>query len=493
MCIMMFCSLYLSRILLKELGIDDYGIYSIVGGLVAIFSSLRSLFATATERFLNYEMGMDSHERMRVVFNMSILLHFIICIIFLLIAEPVGLWLLNYKLVIAAERIEAANVAFQFSILASLVTIMTIPFDAVIIANEKMNVFAYLSIVDAVLKIGIVLLLSISAIDKLKLYSILIFASSLLMRLITTLYCRSHFRECKYKFIWDKQLFRKMGYFAGWNFAGNLIFSLVNEGLNILLNIFGGVVANAARGIAYQVKNAITTLLNNVMIAVQPQATMLYAQGESAKFFTLLFSASKFLLFLYLCIAFPLYVYTEEILAIWLVQVPEYSVSFIQLLLIYLLFRALHAPIDSFFLIIGHLKTYQLTEFIVLGISLPLSYISLKFFSFPLCSVFLIMAIVELINLLIVLHIAQKIGNISIRDYMNVVIYPFLKVLTIAVICVLMFDLGINEPTSFFYLIACVLGLVSINLLCVYYIGLTKKEKEWILLTIKNKSPWKNK
>lgn len=279
MLILMFVAFYTSRVLLKELGINDFGLYGIVGGIVAIFSSLRGLFATATQRFLNFEMGKNDTNGLNTIFNISLIINITICIVFFICAEIIGLWFLENKLIIALERMDAAKWAFHFSVLASMISILTIPFDALIIAHEKMSFYAYVSILDACLKLGVIFILPYFAIDKLKLYAALIVAVSLVIRFISSVYCKRKFPECKYRICWDKKAFKEMGVFAGWNFAGNLAFALVNEGLNILLNLFGGVIANAARSIAYQVKNAITTMLSNIMIAIDPQATQLYARA----------------------------------------------------------------------------------------------------------------------------------------------------------------------------------------------------------------------
>lgn len=314
MLVLMLISFYSSRVLLKELGVTDFGIYGLVGGVVAIFSSLRGLFATATQRFLNYEMGNDNIGALQKVFNMSILINVIISLVFCIIAEGIGLWFLNNKLVIDSARMVSAHWVFHLSILASMVSIMTIPFDAVIIAHERMSFYAFISILNAFLRLGAILILPFFAMDKLQLYSMLILAVSLLMRLLCSIYCKVNFEECKYKFYWNKSLFKEMGSFAGWNFAGSFAYSYVNEGLNIVLNLFGGVVVNAARTIAYQIKNAITTLLYNVMLAIQPQATQLYAKGEFNSFFKMLFVGARVVVFFYLSIAFPVYFYIEDIL-----------------------------------------------------------------------------------------------------------------------------------------------------------------------------------
>lgn len=485
--ILMLVAFYTSRILLKELGVEDFGIYGIVGGVVALFSSLRGLFATATQRFLNYEMGKGNTESLNKVFNISVLINCGISVIFFIVAETVGLWFLEHKLVIASERLSAAHVAFHCSILASMISILTIPFDALIIANEKMSFYAYVSILDAFLKLGIIFILPVFDFDKLKLYAILVIIVAFIIRSISSIYCKKKFSECKYKLCWDKKLFKEMGTFAGWNFAGNFAFALVNEGLNILLNLFGGVVANAARTIAYQIKNAITTILSNVILAIEPQATQLYAQERQKKFYNLLFTASKVIAFFYLLIAFPLYFYTQDILQIWLGEIPQYATDFIQAILIYLAVRSFHEPINIFFFIIGQLKAFQITELIILTLSLPLSYLALKFFTCPLHYIFHIMAIIEFINLTIILMWAKKIGKFHLQQYIKQVCKPYICTFFFSIIilyCIRYYFYPQQKPFLILILIAI---SIIIFIITAYLIGFSKDERKTIKAVVKHK------
>lgn len=487
MLILMFVAFYTSRVLLKELGINDFGLYGIVGGIVAIFSSLRGLFATATQRFLNFEMGKNDTNGLNTIFNISLIINITICIVFFICAEIIGLWFLENKLIIAPERMDAAKWAFHFSVLASMISILTIPFDALIIAHEKMSFYAYVSILDACLKLGVIFILPYFAIDKLKLYAALIVAVSLVIRFISSVYCKRKFPECKYRICWDKKAFKEMGVFAGWNFAGNLAFALVNEGLNILLNLFGGVIANAARSIAYQVKNAITTMLSNIMIAIDPQATQLYAQGEKQKFYSLLFTASKIIVFFYLMMAFPLYFYIHEILQIWLGTIPQYAPEFIQAILIYLMIRSFHEPINTFFFIIGKLKLFQITELIILSLSLPISYSALKFCNLALQNIFYIMAIIELLNLIVILIWAKKIGQFNIKQYFYRVIISYLKTF----VCVSITLYGIqayfqqSKPSCIYSILLPIILSIIIFIIITFLIGFSSKEKNAIKTILK--------
>lgn len=483
MFILMLVTFYTSRVLLKELGVEDYGIYGIVGGIVALFSSLRGLFATATQRFLNFEMGKGNMNALNQVFNMSIFINICICIIFFIITETFGLWFLKNKLVIDPERLEAAYWVFHCSVIAAMISILTIPFDAIIIANERMSIYAYLSILDAILRLAIIFILPFVNIDKLIAYAVLVILVSLIIRSLNSIYCKRTFPECKYKFYWSKDLFKEMATFAGWNFAGNLAFAMVNEGLNILLNIFGGVVANAARSIAYQIKNAITMLLNNAVLAIEPQATKSYAKGEKNTFLKILFTISKVIAYLYLLIGFPLYFYTENILQIWLNNnIPEGSIIFIQGILIYLAIRSFHQPIDIFFFITGNLKKYQTVELCILTLTLPVSYIGLKFYNMPLDYVFVVMSLIEIINLACIILIAHKTGEFNLKQYINSVWKYYIITFIISYLLIYSIYLVYNlfYITNNIYSIIPIFVSIIVLIGIIFVFGFSSAEKEII-------------
>lgn len=480
---------YTSRVLLDQLGVEDYGVYNLTGGVVAMFASLRTVFATAIQRFLNYEKGLGNKNRLPDIFYLGVRIQFILCVIFFVLAEVVGLWFLNYKLVIPGERLYAAHWVFQYSVLAAMVSIMTVPYDAVIIANERMKIFAYIAILDGVLRLVVAWVLACINFDKLIIYALLILLVSVLIRAISIIYCKRHFVECSVKGRFDKLLFKEMGLIAGWNFLGNFMFSVVNEGLNILLNLFGGIVANAARSISYQLKAGITTLLANVIIAVEPQATHLYAQGDKIRFYNLLFATAKIITFLYIGLGLPLFFFANDVLLIWLDEVPKYTVAFIQAIIVYLFVRTLHDPINVFFLIIGKLKYYQITELILLGLSVPLSYVALKYYDMPLYSVFLIMAVVEAINLIVIIGIARKIGSFEVVGYVKRVILPYVTVLVLSSLAVwsiknnFYFEKFQSSWNSLFLITASMLTSVGIS----YVVGLSAVEKRLFRTFINHK------
>ena len=432
---MLGIAFYTSRILLRELGVDDFGVYNVVGGVVAMFSSLRGAFASSIQRFLNHEMGLNNFYEIKRIFSMSIVIHIVICACFLLLTETAGLWFVNNKLVIDASRLASANWVFHFSILAALVTIMTIPYDALIIAHERMDVFACISILDAALKLLVVLLLVWFGGDKLKLYAVLLFLVSLITRSVSSIYCRRRFEECRFRFFRDKDLFKKLGSFAGWNFLGNTAYALSNEGANILLNIFGGPSANAARGIAYQVRSAVTTFIGNIQTAANPHSVKLYAQKKAEELFTVIYTTSRVAFFIILIVCLPVFAYTEPLLKVWLGEVPEHSAGFVKLILLFLLVRVFHGPLDTLFKATGKIKAYQIVDSAILLLTIPLSYLLLKT-GFALESVFVVMAVVELINLVAILCVAKKTAQLRIAEYLEKVMVRSLFCLIVAGIMV---------------------------------------------------------
>jgi len=263
MMLIMVVSLYTSRIVLDVLGVVDYGIYNIVGGIVIMFSFLNNAMSLSTQRFLSFEIGKNDLKQLNKVFKMSLNIHFVVALIILLLAETIGFWFLNTHLTIPTNRIEEANWVFQFSILTFLISIITVPYNASIIAHEKMGFYAYISILEISLKLAVVFVLSSLDFDKLKMYAILIFIVSSLIRTSYVIYCKVNFLETKYNFFWDKALFKKLINFNGWSLVGNLSSIVYDQGINILLNIFFGPVVNAARGITMQVNVAIYSFVAN--------------------------------------------------------------------------------------------------------------------------------------------------------------------------------------------------------------------------------------
>ncbi len=473
MIVLMLISLYTSRVVLRELGVDDFGIYNVVGSVVAMFGAMRSLFATSTQRFMNYEMGKGAEGRLQVVFNIGTIINLLLAFVFVAAVEVVGWWFFEYQINVDPTRLFAAKWVFQLSVISAVVSMMTTPYDAVIIAHERMDFYAIMAIIEGVLRLIIVFLLSFSPFDKLIFYACLQLAVSLLIRFINALYCNRKFPESHYKRCWDKGLFKEMSVFAGWNFFGNMAFTLTDSGLNMVLNIFGGPAVNAARGIAYQVKSATMRFMDAMTTVVSPYNTKLYAAGQNEKFFDMLHLSSKIYFFVQLCLVVPLTYLTRDVLFVWLKQVPDYSVVFTQLVLLHTLLRAVHYPINNLFKSVGDLKAYQITEGIVLALPLLVSYFALRA-GYPYYSLFVFVIAFEIINFVIIVLIAKKVAGLSIRKYAIRTVIPCVMCLSV---CAVGYILKNSLCEGFWSSLGMVFIALLISLFFMFFMGLSKRER----------------
>lgn len=370
--------LYTSRVILQVLGIEDFGIYNVVGGVVMMFSFLNSGMVASSQRFISYELGRKNIGRLKKVFSTSISIHILLALLIFLLAETVGLWFLNARLNIAAERMFAANWIYQCSILTFMLTVVNVPYNACIVAHEHMKTFAYISILEVFLKLVVVIVLPFLPFDKLIVYSSLVLLIALVIRLIYGIYCSYHFEECKYHLVRDKSLFTDMFSFAGWSFIGNLGFTAKAQGINILINLFFGTAVNAARGIAYQVSSVIGGFMSTFQMALNPQITKRYASGEIESMFQLVFCGAKYSFFLLMIIVIPFYIRAPYVLQLWLGIVPNYTVVFLRLVLIMLLIDSMATPLVTAMQATGRIRNFQLVISLIMLANLPISYIVLK-------------------------------------------------------------------------------------------------------------------
>lgn len=430
-------SLFTSRVVLDKLGMEDYGIYNVVGGIVSMFTFVNMAMGNATARFITFALGKGDEGYLKKVFNTSILTHLIIGILIVVVAETIGLWLLNYKMVIPPDRMFAAQWIYQFSIITCFATITYVPFNATIIAHEKMGAFAYISILDAVLKLLIVYAICISTFDRLILYAFLYLLVNIIDFLIYALYCFKRFPEVKIERVTDKRLFKEMTAFAGWSLIGNISCVANNQGLNIILNMFFGPVVNAARGIAYQVQNAVKGFITNFQTAANPQITKSYAQSDFSRLHSLLFATSKFSFYLLLCMALPIAVGANKLLSIWLVEVPEHTGYFLLLILLISLIDTVERPVNTAMNATGDIKLYQIITCTFQLLIIPLSWLVLKICPVP-EYVFMVYFIIMSIAFLIELFILHKKISLSLRKYFHQVlsriITVFLASTTISII-----------------------------------------------------------
>ncbi len=480
MLMVMGVSLYTSRVVLNSLGVVDFGIYNVVGGVVGMFSFLNGSMASATQRFLTFGIGKGEEKNLKKIFNTSVLIHVLLAFVILIIGETIGLWYLNTKMVIPVDRMYAAQWVYQLSLFSSILTIISVPYNAVIIAHEKMKAFAYISVIEVILKLGIVLYLSNSHFDRLILYAVLLFCVSFLVRIVYGIYCKRNFEETKFKLIWSKKLFNEMLSFASWSLLGNLAGVGITQGLNLLLNAFFGPAINAARGVTVQVQTAVNSFAFNFQTALNPQITKSYAGGDFKYMHSLIFTSSKYSYFLLLLLSLPVMIETEQILTWWLKIVPEHTISFLRIILLTSLIDALANPLMISAQATGNIKKYQVILSSILLLIVPVSYFFLKNGAIPEV-VFGVHLCVAFLCQLVRLWLIKGMIGLSLRNYAYEVFFKIILVTILSVMLplALYYNLPLNWKS---FLLVCSTCFASV-VIFIYLVGLKSSER----LFIKNK------
>ena len=482
MLLTMAVSLYTSRIVINTLGIEDFGIYTVVGGFVTILGFLNSAMASATQRFLSFELGRKDYKQLKKVFIMSVNTHVIIALIILLFAETIGLWFVNTQLNIPIERMSAVKWVYQFSILTFLVNVISVPYNAAIIAHERMNIFAWISIIEVSLKLLIVFMLEWFGYDKLKFYAVLIFVVSIVIRIIYSIYCGRNFSESKFKFFWDKVLFKKLMSYSVWNLWGDVAYTLNGQGVNILLNVFFGPTINAARGIAYRVVGAVNSFVVNLQMAINPQIIKSYASDDKKYMQQLIFQGAKYSFFLLYIITLPILLETEIVLKLWLKIVPEYGNIFTQLVIINILVESISGPLTTAAQATGKIRLYQGLSGGVMLLILPISYLFFKY-DFPPEVAFYIGIVISIIVLFVRLYIVWNLIQIKFQDFFIKIIFKITTVGFVALIFPLIMHM-IIEKSFYRFIIVSFVAIIS-NVITIYLIGLNRNEKCYFLQIIK--------
>ena len=478
MLVMMAVSLYTSRVILASLGIEDYGIYNVVGGIVVILSFLNGAIATSTQRFLNVELGKGNSEGLRKVFSTSVIIHLVIAAVGILIAETLGLFFLNNFMNINPSRLKAATWVFHFSVAAFALNITSIPYLAAIIAHEKMSAFAYISIIEAVIKLGIAYVICYSSFDKLILYAFLLFVLSFAIRLMYIIYCKLNFLECKkLLFVRERRLFKDMLSFASWTVVGNLALIFHTQGLAIIFNIFFGATVNAAQGVSNQVNGAVNNFVQNFMTAVKPQVVKSYAAGNLNGMYDLLISGSKLAFFLVLLFVVPLTMETPKILNLWLKEVPDYTVIFIRLLLFITLFNSFNSILNAAQGATGNIKKYMITQTSIDILHLPISFILFKLNFAPYFALIVYLIIVIITQVTRISFVCSSTG-LSMPLFYKRVVLRGMSVLVVAYILSLLLKQILFDDTIFFVLP--ILIYVFLCLSSIYVIGLNCDEKKYV-------------
>lgn len=482
MLFMMVIGLYTSRVIFNALGVEDFGIYNVVGGVVAMFSVISGSLSAAISRFITYELGKGDQSNLNKIFSASVTIQFLLSLIIMILIESVGVWFLNAKMTIPADRMTAANWVLQISIVTFAIGLISVPYNATIIAHEKMSAFAYISILEAVGKLAIVFLIMLSPIDKLIYYAVLMCAVEVIVRLTYGHYCKKHFVECTYHFYWDKDILKQMFEFAGWNFIGAASAVLRDQGGNIVINLFYGPAVNAARGIAIQVNNAVTGFVTNFMTALNPQIIKSYASEDREYMMTLIYQGARLSFYMLLLLSLPILVNTHYILVIWLKIVPEHSVLFVQLILIFAMSESISNPLITAMLATGKIRNYQIVVGGLQMMNLPISYICLRLGCMP-ESGLIVAIIISQCCLATRLYMLRGMIGLSSIVYMKKVYINIIMVTIISVIIPMLLAYQMSE--SFLSFVILSLVAMACTAATEFLIGCNKKERAFVIDKVK--------
>ena len=482
--LIMLVSLYTVRVVLNTLGAEDYGIYNVVAGVVTMFSFLSGAMATASQRYFAFEMGKGNEEGLQKIFSVTMIIYVLLALIIMLLAETVGLWFVNTKLVIPTERMVAARWIYRFAILSFMVTLLTTPYMASIIAHENMNVYAYVSIVEVALKLGVVFLLQVLPYDKLIVYGGLLLFVACINTGLYRGYCKKHYLECRFRLVWDKVLFKEMVSYSGWNLFGASVGIVKNQIINILLNLFFGPLVNAARAVSAQVNSAIVSFSQNFSTAMRPQIIKSYAAENYEETMQLVFRGCKGTFFLMYLFALPLMIEMPYVLKLWLKEPPELSVLFTRLALLDALIDSISYPIMTLAQATGKIKLYQGVVGGVLLLNLPVSYCALRLGA-PAYSVMIVAAGITLLAFIIRLYIVRRLTRISLVQFVTKTALPVLAV----AVCAGILPVMTNGRLSQGMLRLCVTVVISCcsTALFVWFIGLSGEERVSVSGVIRRK------
>jgi len=479
MMFMMFLGLFTSRIVLTALGEDDFGVYNVVGGVVAMFTVISGSLTAAVTRFITFEMGKGSQGQVQKVYSTAVLVLALLSLIVAVLAEPVGLWFIENEMTIEPSRIPAARWVLHFSILSFVINLMSVPQMASITAHEQMSVYAGIGILDGVLRFVVALLTSRSSFDRLALYAALMTSVVLVVRLAYGIYCRRHIPECRYRMVFEPSLLKEMFAFASWNFIGSASGVLRDQGGNILINVFFGTAVNAARGVAAQLNGAIQSFVTNFMTAVNPQITKSYASGDKEYTFALVRKSSRMSYYLLFVFALPVLFTTDYLMELWLKDVPEYSVSFVQLFLVFSLCESLSRPLMTALLATGRIRNYQLTVGGIQLLNIPISYIVLTKGGAPEMTI-VVSIVISVISLFMRLLMFSRMTGFSIRYFLKqVLLNVFVVTVSALAIPFVLSEFYCADDFLSFGVMASITFLAAV--LSVFYLGMTGPERKSVL------------
>ena len=468
-------TLYTTRVILNILGVEDYGVYNVVCGFVSMFAFLNISMSNGIQRFFNFELGKNGVDGANKVYNTALLIQFILAIIIIILTESLGLWYLHNKMVIPDGRMFAAECIFQFSVMSFLFIIMQAPYAAAVMAHERMDFYAIVSVLDAVLKLGIVFAIPVLPGDKLIVYGLLYSLINILNFVIYYIYCKKNFAEIKIKRYFDKSLFQSMLGFSGWNIFGSISGVMKEQGINLVINLFFGPVVNAARGVAAQINGGLQSFVSNITTPVRPQVVQSYARGEYVRTMNLTYSVSKLsCCFLYLC-ALPVVLEIDYILRLWLGNtIPDHTNTFVIIVILTSFVNNLNAAVSGVIHASGKMMVYQTVSSTISLMCVPCSFFGLKFGMSPEFALLMVMGWAA-ISQIASLFILKTIVSYSIRDYVKSVLWPLLAVMIVTFWPALF----IHEYMTSGFIRFLIVGItsVSVSSLGIYYIALNRSER----------------
>ena len=494
MLLMMAIGLFTSRVILNALGISDMGLMSVAGSVITMFTFLNATLTSGTQRFISYAIGENNAQRLRAVFKSAMTLHLLLAIIIFFLGETLGLWYVYNKLNVEPGRFQAAMWCYQLSIISTVVGMVQLPFNSALIAHEKMNIYAYMTIFDAVFKLLAAYLIQIVCFDRLILYSILIFAAELLSTFLYNLYCRKHFKECSFSFGYDKGIFRNMLSFSGWNTLGCLAAMGQGTGVNLIINSFCGTVVNGARGIAFQANGWVTRFVENFMVALNPQIIKSYASGDIQRMSSLVINGARFGCYLFLLLGIPLFVEIEFVLKLWLGQCPEHTVAFMRIVMIETLFKTMGTPTVTAMHATGQMKLLNITVGSILLLIVPVSYVCFRLGLSP-EQVLLINIIpwivVPFIRVFLVKKYSQ--GKFPVGQYLYQVVLKTTAMALLMFVPIWLFSYYMQSYTDWIRFCAIFTSSLVFSAMVIYYIGLEQKYRILLVEKLKAKIGYEEK
>ncbi|MGR2945615.1 hypothetical protein ABMX85_09885 [Vibrio vulnificus] len=476
-------TLYTSRKILLYLGVDDFGIYSVVGGIVTMMTFLTGSMSSANQRFFSYDLGKGDKLQLSKTFRMSINIHLMLVLTIVVFGETLGLYIVNNVLVIPEHRLFAANIVFQCSIIGFCLSVVAIPFNAIIIANERISAYAIISITDVLLKLIAVLFLGLGFNDNLQVYGILTMLISLIVMTANIIYCRFKLEYDKFSFFWDNLIFKKLLSYTGWSLFGNLASVLSVQGVNILLNVFFGSVVNAARAISFQVFAAVNSFVSSILVAINPQIIKAYANGELKRFESLVFVGSKLSFFVLLVLSLPLIFQMDIVLSVWLSDVPKGSVLFCQLILVDALITSISGTLMTAVQATGKIKNYQIVVGSIYLLNLPISYIFLRN-GYDASIVMFVSIALSVFALLFRLVMLNMIFEFDTKAFFKLVIFKIILVSAVSITIILLALNVTFEPVVKFIFVGAI-SVLSV-LLSVFVLGCTRTERVFVIDGIKS-------